>query len=179
MCVGYMPRAIELLPHVQCARRRSARGGSSPALRILQLTDMHLWPAEDTEWEVRAKGGRVVDFARDGYDPGVGGRSRWSLRLIEHSQPDLVIFTGDIIDGRPFGEREYPGGDEEARSAWKSCFQAVTAPLQACDPPCHGRTVRAITTMTTLLGTERTCSQFLSSPDAPRRRRPRLILRLR
>eukprot|EP00946_MAST-07B_sp_MAST-7B-sp1_P000637 g637.t1 len=96
---------------------------------------MHLWPAEDTEWEVRAKGGRVVDFARDGYDPGGRRAVEMVTALIEHSQPDLVIFTGDIIDGRPFGEREYPGGDEEARSAWKSCFQAVTAPLQACDPP--------------------------------------------
>ena len=65
----------------------------------------------------------MVDFTRDGYDPGGGGR-RDGHCADEHSQPDLVIFTGDIIDGRPF-EREYPGGDEEARSAWK-CFQAVT-----------------------------------------------------
>ena len=47
----------------------------------------------------------------------------------------IINKDNEDIDGRPFGEREYPGGDEEARSAWKSCFQAVTAPLQACDPP--------------------------------------------
>jgi hypothetical protein len=60
-------RSIQLLPHLHCSARRPP--GRRRRLRILQLTDMHLWPVEDTSWAVRAKGGRVIDFERDGYDP--------------------------------------------------------------------------------------------------------------
>ena len=54
--------------------------------------------------------------------------------LVARDAPDLVVFTGDIVDGRPFGERAY-ADDEEARRAWVACFEQVTAPLLACDPP--------------------------------------------
>ena len=128
---------IQLLPHVQVAARASRRkrqDGRSD-LRILQLTDMHLFPAEDEGWVVLAKGGRYVDFERDGYDPGNKRAVELVTTLINRDRPDLVIFTGDIIDGRPFGEKSYEGGDEEARRAWVECFSAVIAPLLACDPP--------------------------------------------
>ena len=128
------PRVIQQLPHVHCAARGGS-GGRRSRLRVLQLTDMHLWPVEDTSWAVLAKGGRVIDFERDGYDPHGERAVHMVKQLLARDPPDLVVFTGDIIDGRPFGERAYAGGEEEARSAWIASFEQVTAPLLACDPP--------------------------------------------
>jgi hypothetical protein len=52
---------IENLGHVAFLQRRA-----DTSLRILQLTDMHLFPTAHKTWVVEAKGGRVVNFEKEG-----------------------------------------------------------------------------------------------------------------
>jgi hypothetical protein len=52
---------IQDLGHFDVLQRRS-----DTSVRILQLTDMHLFPTADKEWVVEAKAGKIVDFEKDG-----------------------------------------------------------------------------------------------------------------
>jgi hypothetical protein len=65
---------------------------------MLQVTDLHHFPAGALSFETK---GRVVDFARDGYS-NTRAIEVFEL-LLARLKPHLVLFTGDIIDGRPFG----------------------------------------------------------------------------
>ena len=113
---------IQLLDHVQVSPRR---GPQDKSLRILQLTDMHLFPPEDKEWILGAnKKNRVVNFQRDGYDQGNKKAIQLVKTLAESVKPDLVIFTGDIVDGRPFKKVQ-----------WRETFESVTRPLLESKPP--------------------------------------------
>jgi hypothetical protein len=111
---------IQILPHLQLAPRKRA------ALRILQLTDMHLFPPTQTHWTLGTnKNNRVVDFARDGYDTGNKKAIQLVTQLVTSVDPDLVIFTGDIIDGRP----------HEKKRGWYITFLPIIQPLLDAKPP--------------------------------------------
>lgn len=86
--------------------------GEGP-LRILQLTDLHLFPATLETWRT---GGRDVD-CRCANDACLA----LVAQLVQRVKPQLCILTGDTIDGRPF--RGAP------RTAWRAVFEALTAPL--------------------------------------------------
>ncbi|CAK9021828.1 Probable inactive purple acid phosphatase 29 [Durusdinium trenchii] len=79
--------------HVQLA---APADGDEIGLRIATFTDLHQWPRGVKEFKAR---GRVIDFDKEGYS------AEKNIELMEHvlerSSPDLVVFTGDILDGRP------------------------------------------------------------------------------
>ena len=111
---------IQILEHVQVPPRRL----NDNSIRILQLTDLHLFPPSDTTWTLGAnKQHRVVDFVRDGYDPGNKKCIKLISNLIDSVQPDLVIFTGDIVDGRP-----------HTKNNWQTTFAGVIQPLLDAKP---------------------------------------------
>ena len=100
-------------------------GKEGKPLTILQATDLHHFPAGATEFDVRVAKGRVVALR--------GGQLDSDLRLlatlIARVEPDVVLLTGDIIDGRPFG---HAGNDA---NAWRAALRAVLAPIVAAG--CH------------------------------------------
>ena len=98
---------MEVLSH----RQLTPRGDGSQALRILQLTDIHQFPIEASSWFCAGRG-RVIDFQREGYS--AGRSSELISVLCQEVRPDLVIFTGDIIDGRPFAA----AGRDSWRGIW-------------------------------------------------------------
>jgi hypothetical protein len=62
--------------------------------------------------------GRVVDFKREGYS---NTRAVDVIQLLlERLKPDLVLFTGDIIDGRPFG-----ASDATEIDGWRSVMKIL------------------------------------------------------
>jgi len=87
---------IENLGHFQLGQDVN---GERPGVTICQLTDIHHWPKGKQDFHTR---GRVIEFGVEGYS------AEENVHLIENvleaGKPDLVIFTGDIIDGRPFSE---------------------------------------------------------------------------
>mmetsp|Transcript_42020 Transcript_42020/g.116007 ORF Transcript_42020/g.116007 Transcript_42020/m.116007 type:complete len:393 (+) Transcript_42020:86-1264(+) len=99
---------------------------ATDAIRILQLTDLHHFPAGCTEFDVRAEKGRVVPIV-----PG----SRYSIQgdvaviasILARVRPHLVILTGDIIDARPFGAI----GGQPDPSGWRRALLEVLAPITA------------------------------------------------
>ena len=112
---------IQILEHVQLLQRR--KGDKS--IRILQLTDMHLFPPHQTTWKLGAnKQHRVVDFVKDGYDPGNKKAILLVQTLLQNVQPDLVIFTGDIVDGRPHTKDD----------SWQTTFKDIIQPLLETTP---------------------------------------------
>jgi hypothetical protein len=44
--------------------------------------------------------------------------------MVDTVQPDLVIFTGDIVDGRPFAD-----------NSWRATFVPIIQPLLDAKPP--------------------------------------------
>jgi len=109
---------MEDLGHVQL--REPAHGG--PGVRIVQLTDLHQWPAGDKTWTAR---GRVIDFEAEGYS------SERNVDLAAHvldtAKPDLVILTGDILDGRPC--------ESMPAESFRQVMQQVVAPIVSRDIP--------------------------------------------
>ena len=107
--------AIQLLPHFQIASRpANVTGIAEPAdnddepIRILQLTDMHLFPDGATSWKCTPKGlvqGRLVDFAAERFPTPHSNSlaARLVSDLVADARPHLVVFTGDIVDARPWG----------------------------------------------------------------------------
>ena len=84
---------------------------SSSTLKIAQFTDLHHFPKDATSFYVD---GRTINFEAGNYS------SRKTIQLIRHvvernPDLDLAIFTGDIIDGRPF-KKEDPNSFVEAFS---------------------------------------------------------------
>jgi len=110
---------MEDLGHVVLKHRR---GGGDDNIRILQLTDLHQWPAGVDTFEAR---GRVIDFKKEGYS------SDKNVELIRHvlerSRPDLVILTGDILDGRPC--------EHMAEDKFLQVFTDVIQPIIDSDTP--------------------------------------------
>ena len=107
-----MVPAIQVLPHFQIASRPvNVTGVADPdnePIRILQLTDMHLFPDGATSWKCTPKGlvqGRLVDFAAERFPtPHCNSlAARLVSDLVEDAQPHMVVFTGDIVDARPWG----------------------------------------------------------------------------
>jgi hypothetical protein len=94
---------MEVLPHCRLS-------GPAEEIRVLQLTDMHLFPEGSTAWFCSAKGTfapRLVDFEREGFEPIASSATAEAFvsGLVEHTRPHIVVLTGDIVDGRPFGDR--------------------------------------------------------------------------
>ena len=82
---------IQILEHLQLAPRKRVANQTNPALRILQLTDMHLFPPTQTHWTLGAnKNNRVVDFARDGYDTGNKKAIQLVTQLVNSVDPDIA-----------------------------------------------------------------------------------------
>ncbi|GBG29772.1 Phosphatase DCR2 [Hondaea fermentalgiana] len=83
---------------------------------IAQFTDLHQFPADVKTFEAR---GRVIEFEKEGYS------SARNVDLIRHvlkeATPDLCIFTGDIVDGRPCKDL--------GRDAFKQVMLEVLAPV--------------------------------------------------
>lgn len=79
-------------------------------LRILQLTDLHLFPHTCTEWENNGKSVRLGDSVKATLD--------LAHRIARRVQPHLCVLTGDIIDGRPFQDQ-----------SWRTTFENLTRPL--------------------------------------------------
>lgn len=83
-------------------------------LRILQLTDLHLFPGSG-EWLTC---GQNVKFGND---------TRYStqkclalmLDIVARVHPQLVVLTGDIIDGRPFHDS----------TAWSTALKELVEPI--------------------------------------------------
>ena len=100
-------------------------GKHGKPLIILQATDLHHFPASAKAFDVRVAKGRVVAL-RDGQ---LDSDVRLLAKLIARIEPDVVILTGDIIDGRPFG---HAGLNV---NAWRAALRAVLAPVIAAG--CH------------------------------------------
>lgn len=87
-------------------------------LRILQLTDLHVFPQCCAEFMTK---GRVVPLVHP------NDRSfKVTESILRRVRPHLVVLTGDIIDGRPFGAAEKP--DEHG---WRSALLEVLGPIVA------------------------------------------------
>ena len=127
---------MQVLPHVQLV---DGSGGEDDELRILQLTDMHLFPHGCTGWICSPKGAfdsRHVDFRKEGHPSPMTSDDAVVMvsTLIRRVRPHLVAFTGDIVDGRPFGA-EYPAVPPTrtpnglAFDLFAEAFMRVLAPL--------------------------------------------------
>lgn len=130
---------MQVCPHYQLKRRDDA----DDQIRIVQFTDMHLFPDGATAWTCTAKGRfppRLVDFTREAFVTPNAGAVDLVESLIASARPHLVLFTGDIVDGRPFGRANsalvegtevglppHPGAFEGFRRA----FAPVLEPLLA------------------------------------------------
>lgn len=106
-------------------------GRQGEPLRILQLTDLHHFPASCTEFEVTCSKGHVVQVSHD--EAGVAGTGYNPQRclqmiksVLERSRPDLVVLTGDIIDGRPFGAAK-----PQDEQGWRAALLEVLRPIVA------------------------------------------------
>jgi hypothetical protein len=73
-----------------------------------------------------------VHFAKEGYSSRRG--SELIASLAASVRPDLVIFTGDIIDGRPFGAAA-AASSSAGKDSWREPFLALLQPLLEADPP--------------------------------------------
>ena len=96
------------------------------ALRILQLTDLHLFPPQMSEWKRTPphKGVRLDVTRENGRTPySTSACLKLCAKLSAAVRPHLVVLTGDVIDGRPYGELNL--GPE----AWRADFQTLIAPL--------------------------------------------------
>mmetsp|Transcript_30641 Transcript_30641/g.74653 ORF Transcript_30641/g.74653 Transcript_30641/m.74653 type:complete len:237 (+) Transcript_30641:238-948(+) len=76
-------------------------GKAGAPIRILQITDTHLFPDGVVTFKTPK---RTVDMKKENYSNETA--ERMLKILVEKVKPDIVIFTGDIIDGRPFGEHK-------------------------------------------------------------------------
>lgn len=119
---------MEDLGHRQLLRKGCSlqdEGVETP-IRILQVTDLHHFPSWCTEFDVRAAKGRVVPIG-----PGSAYSQRGDVALLasilERVRPHLVVLTGDIIDGRPFGVE----GVQPDVDGWRTMLLEVLAPIVA------------------------------------------------
>jgi hypothetical protein len=119
---------MQRLSHVSLPLRGGER---DDGLRILQLTDLHLFPSTMVEWANGSHKAVPLDVPR------AGGRAPYSTsaclklcgELSVAVRPHLVVLTGDVVDGRPFGELAL-GPD-----AWRECFETLVMPLVAAGIP--------------------------------------------
>jgi len=95
-------------------------------LRILQLTDLHHFPAGCTEFDVTKKKGRVVPIDGSPGSYSIDGDVKNIAVILARTQPQLVILTGDVIDGRPHGQSANPDP-----LGWRQCILDVLAPITA------------------------------------------------
>jgi len=109
------------LGHVQI-ESPTHRPEDQVGLVLLQVTDLHQWPAGKKEFTAR---GRVIDFDKEGYS------SERNLELLQHaiheSTPDVVLFTGDIVDGRPCKDMDAKSFLEVMRQVLQPVLEAGTA----------------------------------------------------
>lgn len=100
--------------------------GLQTPIRILQVTDLHHFPSWCTEFDVRSAKGRVVPIG-----PGSAYSQQGDVALLTSSlkrvRPHLVVLTGDIIDGRPFGAE----GVSPDTDGWRTVLLEVLAPIVA------------------------------------------------
>ena len=114
---------MEVLSHRVLPRRREDSSG----VRILQVTDVHLFPPGTREWFVEKKD-RMINFNHDGYS--ATGAIDLVASLVESTSPDLVFFTGDVVDGRPFGENK--AGRKPRTMKLRECIFIGVFAIQGC-----------------------------------------------
>uniref|UniRef100_A0A7S3ZHZ3 Calcineurin-like phosphoesterase domain-containing protein n=2 Tax=Lotharella globosa TaxID=91324 RepID=A0A7S3ZHZ3_9EUKA len=100
---------MEVLKHVTC-------GTAGKPLRIIQITDTHLFPEGVTSFKNEDT---TVDMKKSGYSNKTA--KEYLALLIKQVRPDVAILTGDIIDGRPFGEHK--------RTDWLRTIEEFIDPL--------------------------------------------------
>lgn len=113
---------MEDLGHVQLSSPVGTSDAEEHSVRIVQLTDLHQWPKGVDTFAAR---GRVIDFGKEGFS------AEKNLELVAHvvkeSVPDLVVLTGDILDGRPCADM--------GRDSWKQVLGDVIKPLVEQEVP--------------------------------------------
>ena len=129
---------MEDLGHYDLPTRRPDDDG----IRILQVTDNHLFPQAAVAWQASPKGkvaSRFVDFTAEGFSGAPEREVAMMRMLLAETQPDLVVFTGDNVDGRPFGARysavppvPVPADPFEL---FVDAFMRILQPLLSCTPP--------------------------------------------
>lgn len=92
-------------------------------IRIVQITDLHHFPETCTEFDCTAAKGRIVPINPD--TPYSTTRDCDIIAaVLDRVKPHLVVLTGDIVDGRPFG----PSGDAQG---WRVSILEVLRPICA------------------------------------------------
>mmetsp|Transcript_46751 Transcript_46751/g.100056 ORF Transcript_46751/g.100056 Transcript_46751/m.100056 type:complete len:418 (-) Transcript_46751:160-1413(-) len=102
--------------------------GQDDAIRILQLTDLHHFPAGTTKFDVSAAKGKIIDVGTSKSRYSTDGDLHLIETILDNVRPHLVVLTGDVIDGRVFGKAGNP-------TAWKECFLEVLQPIVKRDVP--------------------------------------------
>ena len=112
-------------------------GKEGSPLVILQATDLHHFPSGVTSFDVTAAKGRIVPLSQFQ----LGADVALLAAVIARAAPDVVMLTGDIIDGRPFGKSSAASASVSASesdigaSAWKGALCEVLDPIVAAG--CH------------------------------------------
>eukprot|EP00187_Rhodella_violacea_P005954 CAMPEP_0174893722 /NCGR_PEP_ID=MMETSP0167-20121228/8511_1 /TAXON_ID=38298 /ORGANISM="Rhodella maculata, Strain CCMP736" /LENGTH=312 /DNA_ID=CAMNT_0016132613 /DNA_START=83 /DNA_END=1018 /DNA_ORIENTATION=+ len=115
------------LPHRSPPRSTSAPPSS---LRIAQLTDLHHWPSTVHHF-AHPFTGRTLPLEPHP-PPAPHAYSRHHAialiaRVLAVARPHLIVFTGDILDGRPFAGL--------APDSFVEAFEEILKPLGDTEPP--------------------------------------------
>ena len=105
---------MEVLGHVRLCV------GETDAIRIAQVTDVHRFPGNVTYWDCPK--GRRMELASQDYSK--NGDIELLQIVLVRCKPHFVVFTGDIIDGRPF--------HASPASAWRATFLELLEPVLKC-----------------------------------------------
>ena len=106
---------MEVLGHVQLS------AGEGDVIRIAQVTDVHCFPESLKYWD--SPKGRTIHLASP-YSK--TGHIELLDAVLNRCKPHFVVFTGDIIDGRPFSSSD-PSG-------WRPTFQKLLEPVHKLGP---------------------------------------------
>ena len=102
---------MEVLGHVRVCL------DDGEAIRIAQMTDVHRFPENVTVWDCPK--GRRIDMASQAYSK--TGDVELLESVLSRCKPHLLVFTGDIIDGRPFHTGDSCG--------WRTAFLKLLEPV--------------------------------------------------
>ena len=109
---------ISNLGHIKLTKKRK----DDDNLRILQLTDIHYFHAKCEVFETK---GRRIEVNSQRYSN--KKIPAFVEKIVRTCNPDLVILTGDIIDGRVF--KNMP------RNSWREAFMDIVRPINDLNTP--------------------------------------------
>ena len=116
--IPFLSRMICDLGHIKLCKRRRVDDN----VRILQLTDIHYFHSKCEIFETK---GRKIDVNRERYSNET--TPKFVRDMIQRSEPDLVVLTGDVIDGRVF--KDMP------RDSWRDAFMDIVRPINELNVP--------------------------------------------